>query len=223
MSNLTENTENAKTGNRCGYQRGRFRLWTTDNGWAALPFLRLAQRAVVKITETDDPWFFAGRRRVRRADELGELHDRLPRGERRESMCMVGQFLLSFMQVKNMRLLQFESGTGVSVWKIAHRTGLSVSRVKGALADLSSCGFLGSYQPREKLGKDAFGKDTFRGRVAVRWVNSRFLKLLGIWRAFCRMRKAMGMPPPKDAAADNQATGFISRIHRDTFRRPRLV
>lgn len=220
MNKLPDTSENAKTGNRCGFQPGRWRLWCDGNGPAALPFLGLVQRSVTRVLDTNDPWFFAGRRRQRRSDRevLGDLHDKLPRGERREAMADVSQFLLQYMQVKTMKVQVFATGAGVAVATIAARTGLSINRVKGALADMASCGFIGGYQRRDKTSDGGY-----RGHVAVRWFTSRFFKLVGVWRAFIRLRKVLRLPAPRDSAADDATTGFIVRAQRQRWNRPRVV
>jgi hypothetical protein len=153
-----------------------------------MPFLAKLQAAMLQINKRRDVWFFAGRRRIRHR-ERGELHDRLPRGERREAMAIVGQYLAPFVQVANLQVLAFPRNAGIDRETIARETGLSIDRVKGAIGDLKSCGYLGGFQPREEK------PEGLRGRAAIRWLTGHFLKALGLWKAFQRLREILGLKP----------------------------
>ncbi len=192
-------------GNRCGHVRGAPR---TLASCAALPFLaELQRRASSALNHDRDVWLWAGRRRWRQRAR-GELHDRArPRSERREAIAIVVEYLAHFVQVTNLRVLRFTKGEGVPLDDVAAATSLSIDRVKAAIADLTSCGYLASFQPRAKTDAG------YRGRPSVRWFTAKFLHAIGLWRALCRTRERLGLRPPRERP-NPRARGFVAQLGR---------
>jgi len=167
--------------------------------YARMPFLAGLQDAVCRFSTSRDPWMFAGRKRLRHK-ELGKLHKRRPRPERIDAYIIVLRFMAAHVQVKhNLRVLRFPKlSEGIPIdsesahMTIKRSTGISRSRIKDAIADLESMGYLHSYQPRENK------PEGYRGRPSVRRFTFKLIKAIKQWGAFKRIRKVLGMDPPRD-------------------------
>lgn len=148
---------------------------------------------------------YQGRTR-RRHRERGRFHDRLPRGERAEAIALVAQTMLGQMTIGNMRIVNISTGRGLSIAQLGGVTGMSIERVKGAVHDLVSCGYLGGFQARK------IREGTYRGEIATRWITRELLKAIGCWRAFNRFRSG------DSKTAARAASGPARRIVDDLAR-----
>jgi hypothetical protein len=177
------------------------------SGWAPLFFLEKLQAAAVDLYDDCDPWTWAGRRRTRHngrpgvpaTREAGELHDReRPKSERREAIVAVVQCLARFSQVdEHLRIRHprkrkegIPIATDSEDDSLVKYTGLSLHRVKEAIADLLSMGWIGA-----KPEKNAAGD---RNRPFTRWLTHRLIKTLRCWGAFKAILKKKGLTIPKE-------------------------
>jgi len=200
-------------GNRCGFDLAKPRCYTDGAGFAKLEFLARLQDAIWNLC-TRDPFKWAGRRRIHHK-ERGILHDRpIPNAIRMEAIRIVLQFMAVNCQVKdNLRILYYPKFKGVPIDDIIDATGLSYSRVKWAIADLTSVGFLHSYQPREETAAG------WRGRPAIRRFTFKLLKAIGMMGSYKHFRKTEGMKPPREPIETSPALAYVERararrIHR---------
>jgi hypothetical protein len=77
--------------------------------------------------------------------------------------------------------------------------------VKGALADLRSCGHMGGHQVRERNAAGFFPR-------AQRWFTPRFFRALGLWRDLCSVRRLLGLAPPKEAKVIGPVQAFVAKV-----------
>lgn len=184
---------NKATGNRCGFRLDAPRI----NGYNHKHSLirRGQENCRIFFQERHTaPQLFVGRKRWRQKHR-GPVHDRTPRGERAEAIVGVAQFFLAHCDLNNMRIVE-RPGTagGISLANIAAGTAMSLDRVKGALADLQSCGYVGGYQKRE------IRKGKYCGLVATRWFTRSFWQSIGMWRSLNKFRgRPDNAPSPKPA------------------------
>jgi hypothetical protein len=166
---------------------------------APMPFLATMQIAIGRLLENrdSDPRLWWGRKH-QGGPHIRELHDEaylVPKGQRREAIAIVLQYWCQFLQVKNLQILRIDGRQGVDMKWIAKQTGLSHTRVKRAVRDLLACGWIGRYQPRDRIGT------AFQGKAAIRWVTYKLLNGLKLWRAFQALRKAVKLPPAKEPSS----------------------
>lgn len=148
-------------GNRCGFDIEKPRLAIPAH---PMGFIRLAQlRAQTFYADRDDV-----------------------RGERAEAVVLVVQAMLARCSISNCRIIDHETGKGISRRKLARAAGISVSRVKGAIHYLDACGYLGGHQPRDEDGN---------GLPTVRWFTKAFFVALGLLREVNGNRAARGVAP----------------------------
>jgi len=130
-----------------------------------------------------------------RRNAKGQLFEEarlVPKCQRAEAIRLVLRALLPFVQVSDgCRVLRFREQEGIDRAWICKATGLSLWRVKRALADCTHAGLLGGYQPRAKRPDGEA-----RGRPAIRWVNQKLLDFLGIWNELTEARRAAGKRQP---------------------------
>lgn len=160
-------------GNRCGFDIERPRLAITPHRHG---FIALAQlRAVTFYADRDDV-----------------------RGERAEAVVLVVQALLARCSIVNLRVVDHETGKGISRRKLARVAGVSVSRVKGALHYLNAAGYLGGFQARDDDGN---------GLPTVRWFTKAFFVALGLLREVNGNRAARGVAPIREEAFTESIVG----------------
>lgn len=175
---------------------------------AKMPFLAHLQDRIGRLLSTRhaDPKVFWGRKRQ---NGSGELHDEarlIPRGERREAIATVLQYLAQFVQVSNLQVLRIDGRQGVDMRWMAKQTGLSHTRIKRAIRDCTAMGWLGRYQPRDRIGSE------FRGKAAIRWVTHKLLDALGLWRAFEELRRVKHLPAPRVPSSPTGATPTVADL-----------
>ena len=96
----------------------------------------------------------------------------VPRAERRESITIVYQFLVSHTDVATLEVKRFKGG-GISVKSIARETGLTVSRVEEAIRDLRDSKLIASKQQRERQPDG-----TWKSVPCARWLLESGIKRL---------------------------------------------
>jgi hypothetical protein len=172
------------TGNRCGFQLATPRYLSQ---FFPNTIVSDIQKRSTAFFEERSGSMYIGRRRMRNKHR-GEFHERSPRGERAESIARLVATMAARLNFKTLRLVDYRTGKNISVERWARLAGLSIDRTKGAIHDLSSCGYLGGYQEREeKLD------GRFVAHVSTRWFTRQLLERFGVWE---RLR-----PPPKRAAS----------------------
>jgi hypothetical protein len=162
-------------GNRCGFDLQRPRLSITVTPHRHTFIARAQERAVTFYADRDDV-----------------------RGERAEAVVLVVQAMLARCSIVNLRVVDHETGKGISRRKLARAAGLSISRVKGALHYLDAAGYLGGFQPRDHNGD---------GLPTVRWFTKAFFVALGLLREANGNRAARGVAPIRAEAFTESIVG----------------
>lgn len=195
------------TGNRCGFVLTEPRFLAANHRH---PFIaRMQQEARRMFTERHSGKLYTGRQRIRTKDRqaFGQYHAKGPKGERAEAVALVLADMFGHTNLANLRIIDYGTDEGISLSRYATNCGISIDRVKGAIADLRSCGHLGGYQKREiKRGK-------YCGLVATRWLTRELLKALGLWRAYVAMKK--GDQPKQPSEIDTSSSGPAHRLVND--------
>jgi hypothetical protein len=160
-----------QTGNRCGFALSSPRYLSQ---WFPNRAIADMQRRARVFYEERRFLTYAHRTRWRAssAGASGTLHDRAARAERAEACALLVQVLAERLDLRTHRIQDYRTGQGISVEELCRRSGMSRSRCKGALHDLTACGYLGGYQPRTREG------DRYRGLPARRWFTRRMIALL---------------------------------------------
>ena len=215
MTKLTrpdDTTNNPNGGNRCGYLVTAPRFLDVRHPHPLIAALQDAARLLYQ--RRADGLLWLGRRRTRHR-ERGERHDRLPRGERVEAIALVVQDMAAHLDLATLRIVDYSDDQGVSLSRYAADCALSVDRVKGAIADLKSCGYIGGRQKRE------IRNGRYRGCKATRWILRPLLEVLGrlAGRNFVRwIFKLRGRgvrptsPPVQSAQASAQWRSLVSDL-----------
>lgn len=151
-----------------------------------------------------------GRRKRRHGiAERGRYHDReVPRKERTEAIREASKTFVESLELSTGRIIDVTKGDGnggVRNARAAEKSGLTEDRFRGALADLTSMGYVKGFQPRTE---DENGRPT--GLPCVRWVTEKFWRALGaweIWKAYKNEIKiAAGSKHAPSKAAIKHAT-----------------
>ncbi len=168
------------SGNRCGFVWENPRI--APGIEAGKQFLRRVQEAVCVFFYERDSEYYLGRKRWRNKDR-GLYHKYVVRPERAEAIVIVLQFWVARLELSNLKIRDYPRKHGCSLSTICTETGLSRDRVKGAIHDLKSMGYVGGHQPKEiKNGK-------WNGRIAERWLTKKFFEVLGLLKSLRRLRK----------------------------------
>lgn len=178
-----------KNGNRCGFLLSLPRFLPEHPHPLIADIERRCQRLFRERQGKNK--FFWGRKRIRASKRgaSGTVHDRPARAERAEAIAMVAQCCWKHTELRNKRILARPGlDVGMTVADIARETGFSIDRVKGALYDLQSCGYINGYQRHDELPN---GK--FKGLPAMRWWTDKFLETMGVAKKLKAFLKGGGV------------------------------